>query len=85
MTKHSKLLNHLNQGYVLTTKQIYGKFDLKNPTRAIHYLREKGNCIYTHKTIVNGHESAKYRIGKPTATMIAAAKAVLGAEAFTSK
>lgn len=84
MTKHAKLLNHLQQGKVITTNQINAKFDLKNPTRAIHYLRGKGNCIYTHKTIINGHEHAKYRIGKPTQTMIAAAKAVLGAAAFTN-
>lgn len=83
MTKHAKLLNHLEKGDVLTTNQINNRFDLKNPTRAIHYLRGKGNCIFTLRTVINGHERAQYRIGQPTSKMIAAAKAVLGASAFT--
>ena len=85
MSKHSKLLSYLENGNTVTPRQIEGTFGIKSPSRAIHYLREQGNCIYANKvTLSDGSEGTKYRIGKPSKRMIAVANAVLGAQAFAS-
>lgn len=84
MSKHSKLLNHLQNGHEVTAKQIEGTFGIKSPSRAIHYLREQGNCIYANKvTLSDGTEGTKYRIGKPSKRMVALANQVFGASMFT--
>jgi predicted transcriptional regulator len=84
MSKHAKLLNYLQNGNEVTAKQIEGTFGIKSPSRAVHYLREQGNCIYANKvTLSDGTESTKYRIGKPSKRMVAVANAVMGSAAFT--
>jgi hypothetical protein len=84
MSKHSNLLNHLKSGHEVTAKQITGTFGLKNAGRAVHYLREQGHCVYANKvTLSDGTEGTKYRIGKPTRSMVALANQVFGAQAFT--
>lgn len=83
MSKHAKLLNHLQNGHEVTAKQITGTFGIKSPSRAINYLREQGNCIYANRvTLSDGTEGTKYRIGKPSKRMVALANAVFGASAF---
>jgi hypothetical protein len=85
MSKHQKLLNYLEKGNAVTAKQIQGTFGIKSPSRAIHYLREKGNCIYAnHATLADGTESVKYRIGKPSKRMVALANALVGSSVFTT-
>lgn len=84
MSKHAKLLNHLSNGHSVTAKQIEGTFGIKSPSRAVAYLREQGHCVYANKvTLSDGTEGTKYRIGKPSRAMVAAANAVFGAQAFT--
>ena len=84
MSKHAKLLNHLQSGHEVTAKQITGTFGIKNAGRAVHYLREQGNCVYANKvTLSDGTESTKYRIGKPSKRMVALANQVFGASMFT--
>lgn len=84
MSKHAKLLNHLQNGHSVTAKQIEGTFGIKSPSRAVAYLREQGHCVYANKvTLSDGTEGTKYRIGKPNRSMVALANAVLGAQAFT--
>jgi hypothetical protein len=84
MSKHAKLLNHLQNGHEVTAKQITGTFGIKNAGRAVHYLREQGNCIYANKvTLSDGTEGTKYRIGKPSKRMVALANQVFGASMFT--
>jgi hypothetical protein len=84
MSKHSKLLNHLQSGHEVTAKQITGTFGLKNAGRAVHYLREQGHCVYANRvTLSDGTEGTKYRIGKPSRSMVAIANAVMGSAAFT--
>jgi predicted transcriptional regulator len=84
MSKHAKLLNHLQNGHQVTSKQIEGTFGIKSPSRAVHYLREQGHCIYANKvTLSDGTEGTKYRIGKPSRSMVALANAVMGSAAFT--
>lgn len=84
MSKHSNLLNHLQSGHQVTAKQITGTFGLKNAGRAVHYLRSQGHCVYSNKvTLSDGTDATKYRIGKPSRSMIAIANSVMGASAFT--
>jgi predicted transcriptional regulator len=84
MSKQAKLLNYLSTGAEVTAKQIAGSFGLKNPHRAIHLLRSQGHCVYSNAAkLADGTETTKYRIGKPSRRMIAAANAILGASAFT--
>lgn len=84
MSRQAKLLNYLESGAQVTAKQISGSFGLKNPHRAIHSLREQGNCIYSNSaTLSDGTVTTKYRIGTPTKRMVQVANAVLGAQAFS--
>ena len=84
MSKQAKLLNYLYTGKEVTARQISGSFGLKNPHGAIYSLREQGHCIYSNKAkLADGTETTKYRVGRPSRRMIAAANAVLGADAFT--
>lgn len=84
MSKHAKLLNHLQNGHEVTAKQIEGTFGIKSPSRAVQYLREQGNCVYANKaTLADGTETTKYRIGKPSKRMVALANQVFGASMFT--
>lgn len=84
MSKQAKLLSYLSTGAEVTARQISGSFGLKNPHGAIYSLREQGHCIYSNKAkLADGTETVKYRVGRPSRRMIAAANAVLGADAFT--
>ena len=84
MSKQAKLLNYLQTGAEVTARQISGSFGLKNPHGSIHSLREQGHCIYSNKAkLADGTQTTKYRIGKPSRRMVAAANALLGADAFT--
>ena len=84
MSKQAKLLSYLYTGKEVTARQISGSFGLKNPHGAIYSLREQGHCIYSNKAkLADGTETTKYRVGRPSRRMIAAANAVLGADAFT--
>lgn len=84
MSRQAKLLNYLESGAEVTARQISGSFGLKNPHRAIHALREQGNCIYANSAkLSDGTVTTKYRIGKPSKRMVRIANAVMGADAFT--
>lgn len=84
MSKQAKLLNHLQAGAEVTARQIAGSFGLKNPHDAIHQLRNQGHCIYANKALLSdGTETTKYRIGRPSRSMIAVANKVMGASIFT--
>lgn len=84
MSKHSKLLSYLEKGHSVTAKEISGKFGLKNPARAVHYLREQGHCVYANEATLarTGEKTVKYRIGSPSKKMVSVAMRVLGASAF---
>ena len=84
MSKHSKLLNYLQNGHEVTASQIKGTFGIAHPASAVRHLREQGNCIYANKvTLSDGTEATKYRIGKPSKRMVALANAIAGAAMFT--
>jgi hypothetical protein len=83
MSKQDLLLKHLNAGKQFTAKQISASFGIAHPASAIRNLREQGYCVYANDATVAGSDVVKYRIGRPTRSMVAIAARVAGAQAFT--
>lgn len=84
MSKTQKLVRYMQNGAEVTARQIQGTFGFKNPGRVVHYLREQGYCVYSNSAkLSTGERVVKYRIGKPSKSMIAFVASKLGAEAFT--
>jgi biotin operon repressor len=83
MSKVNSVLNAFKSGDQLTAKQISSRFGLKNAHDAVYQLRSEGYPIYRNNVVnKKGYELTKYRLGKPSRQMVAAAFAVLGQEAF---
>lgn len=84
MTKTAKLLTALEKGDALTAKQIKSRFGLVNPSEAVRSLRTEGYAIYANETkMSDGKVATKYRLGKPSRKMVAAAAKQFGATLFT--
>ena len=83
MSKQDLLLKHLNAGKAFTAKQISASFGIAHPASTIRNLREQGYCVYSNPAVVGGAEVVKYRIGKPTRSMVALAARIGGASAFS--
>jgi hypothetical protein len=85
-TKTSKLQAYMaTSGAALTAKQIKKQFGLKNPHEAIRSLRQSGVCVYGNvATLSDGTKTVKYRVGRPTKAMVAAAYASAGGDLFTA-
>ena len=82
MTKKSKVLAALRTGSELTAKQIAARYSVGNPYEVIRSLRAEGICIYGNdKTNSKGDTNTFFRIGTPNRKMVAAAYAMLGADA----
>ena len=77
MTKTEKLLQLLQSGQNVTTKEIAKYTKLGNPSEGIRQLRNQGHCIYTNK---NG-----YRLGTPTKAMVRFVAAYAGGLAFDAR
>ena len=77
MTKTEKLLQLLQSGQNVTTKEIVKYTKLGNPGEGIRQLRNQGYCIYTNK---NG-----YRLGTPTKAMVGFVAAYAGGLAFNAR
>lgn len=70
-------------GQALTAKQIRSQFKIQNPRAAVTQLRSAGICVYSNAaTLSTGEKVTKYRVGKPTKAMVAAAYATAGGELF---
>jgi hypothetical protein len=69
MSKTEKLLNALESGARLTSRQISSRYGLKNPTAAITNLRQEGHSIYFNR---RKNTESFYRMGRPTRELIAA-------------
>lgn len=83
MTKTAKVLRHLLKGNTLTAAEIGGKFGVGNPTELVRQLRLKGYAVYSNSvTLWDGTPSTKYRLGRPSKAMVAAAYAAQGASLF---
>jgi predicted transcriptional regulator len=86
MTKTESLLAALQNGEEFTVAQIRARFGTGNPHEAIRSLREKGFAIYLNdRKNSKGEVVTKYRLGKPSRKMVAAAYAVLGGSVFDSR
>lgn len=83
MSKTARVLRHLLKGNTLTTAELSGKFNVGNPQEVIRQLRMKGYAVYANPvTLWDGTPSTKYRIGKPSRKMVAAAYQAMGASLF---
>jgi len=74
VTKQEQLLEALQAGEQLTTKQIADRFGIANPTATVSNLRlNEGFAIYANKrTDTNGKTFTKYRLGRPSRAVVAA-------------
>ena len=83
MTHTAKVLRHLLKGNTVTASQLAGQFGVGNPQEVIRQLRLKGYAVYGNKTTLwDGTETTKYRLGRPSKAMVAAAYAAAGASVF---
>lgn len=83
MTHTAKVLRHLLKGNTVTAAEIAGKFGAGNPHEVIRQLRVKGYAVYANEvTLWDGTPSTKYRLGRPSRAMVAAAYAATGASLF---
>jgi predicted transcriptional regulator len=73
VTKQSRVLEALQSGEQLTSKQIAARFGVKNPTATISDIRLSGFAIYAnqHKD-TKGRVTTKYRLGTPSRELVAA-------------
>ena len=86
MTKTDSLLAALRKGEELTVAQIRHRFGAGNPHEVVRKLREQGHAIYLNeRKNSKGEIVSKYRLGKPSRKMVAAAYAVLGGAVFDSR
>jgi len=84
MSKTQKIVRAFESGMELTPRQITGTFGYKNAHDVVYQLRQQGYCIYgNRKTLSDGTETIKYRLGRPSRKMVAVANSILGAQAFT--
>jgi len=84
MSKSAQLVKNLQAGKEFTAKQIGASFGFVNPYRAVEALRQQGHCIYGNKrTLSNGEQVIKFRMGSPSKKMVQIANAVMGSAAFT--
>lgn len=85
LTKTDQVLNAFKSGQELTSAQIAARYNVGNPHEVIRTLREKGYAIYMNEVKNSKNEClTKYRLGKPSQKMVAAAYAVLGGSVFAS-
>jgi predicted ArsR family transcriptional regulator len=73
-TKTQRLVDALQNGEQLTSKQIAARFGIANPTATVSDLRLRhGYAVYANrKTDTKGRVSTKYRIGNPSRAVVAA-------------
>ena len=81
VTKQEQLLEALQAGEQLTSKQIAERFGIANPTATVSKLRlNDGFAIYANKrTDANGKTVIKYRLGRPSRAVVAAGYRALAA------
>lgn len=74
MNQKQILLQALNGGRFLTSKQIRAQFGIASPTKVVSRIRmEEGVAIKSRKTVdTKGRVKNKFYIGSPTREVIAA-------------
>ena len=73
-TKTQRLIDALQNGEELTSKQISARFGIANPTATVSDLRLRhGYAVYANqRTDTKGRVTTKYRIGAPRRSVVAA-------------
>ena len=73
-TKTQRLIEALQNGEELTSKQISARFGIANPTATVSDLRLRhGYAVYANqRTDTKGRVTTKYRIGSPRRAVVAA-------------
>jgi len=73
-TKTQRLVDALQNGEQLTSKQIAARFGIANPTATVSDLRLRhGYAVYgNQKSDSRGRVTTKYRLGTPPRSVIAA-------------
>lgn len=68
-----KVENALRNGEELTAAQIAARYQVASPRKVVSLVRQRGNAVYLNtRTDGSGRTTRKYRIGTPTASLIAA-------------
>lgn len=68
-----KVETALRNGEELTASQIKARFSVGSPTKVISLVRQRGNAVYLNTRVDgSGRVTRKYRIGTPSASLIAA-------------
>lgn len=72
VTKQTRLLEALQNGQELTSKQIASRFGIANPTATVSDLRYNGWAVYANKrTNSRGETYTKFRLGRPSRQVVA--------------
>lgn len=74
MTKKERFLESLRQGESLTLSQIQHRFSARDPYDLVRRVRRDGFAVYRNKSVNSkGEVKYKYRLGRPSRALIAAA------------
>jgi hypothetical protein len=77
MTQENLILHCASSKNGVTISELY-MFGVASPSKVVSRLRRKGMCIYTNRS----NSGTIYKIGVPTARMIAMAFSVAGPRAY---
>ena len=79
-TKMDRVLVALQEGQLLTAKQIEARFGVGNARSTVSALRMKGFPVYAnHHVDTKGRQTTKYRLGTPRRAVVAAGYKALAA------
>lgn len=75
-----KVETALLNGEELTAAQIASRFKAGSPRKVVSLVRQRGNAVYLNtRTDTKGRMTRKYRIGNPSASLVAAGYRALAA------
>lgn len=77
MTQENLIMHYASTKKGVSVSELRN-FGIASPSKVVSRLRRKGACIYTKRT----NSGTIYKIGKPTARMIAMAFSVVGPRAY---
>ena len=79
-TKMDRVLVALQEGQLLTAKQIEARFGVGNARSTVSALRMKGFPVYANRHVdTKGRQTTKYRLGTPRRAVVAAGYKALAA------
>jgi hypothetical protein len=73
LSQVTKVETALRNGEELTAAQIKARFSVGSPSKVISLVRQRGNAVYLNTRVDgSGRVTRKYRIGTPSAQLVAA-------------